>query len=262
MKKIKRIVVGNWKMNPIDAEKAKEIVKGIQSAAQKVKNVSAVICPPFVYLEEAVKYISKSKAKSSISIGAQDVFWEAFEGSFTGEVSPVMLKNAGVKYIIVGHSERRELGENDEMVAKKVAAVLKEDLIAILCVGEKERDENGTYFEFLRQQIRASLAKTQKRYVGNLIIAYEPIWAIGKSEYEAMKSKDVHQMVIFIKRILTDMYGAEEAAQVPILYGGSVSPRNTLDIVGGGEVQGLLVGRQSLDPESFSEILKIVGEVK
>jgi len=255
MKKVKSLVVANWKMNPETIEKAKEIFRGTKAVAKDLKNTKVVICPPFVYLSDLEK-INDSK----ILIGAQDMFWEN-AGSFTGEISPVMLKKEGEGYVILGHSERRDLGETEEMIAKKIASAIKAGLIPILCVGERERDIHGEYLHFLRKQIINSLGKLPKRFLAKLVIAYEPIWAIGKSEEEAMKPADLHEMTIFIKKILVELYGQAVGMTVSILYGGSVNHNNAKDILVNGQVQGLLVGRESLNPKKFGELLKEVDSI-
>jgi len=250
MKKQKLLIVGNWKMNPETGEKAKEIFQGTQKIVKTLKNTKVVVCPPFVYLSDLGK-INNSK----IVLGAQDMFWEK-SGSFTGEISSNMLKKES--YVILGHSERRNLGETDEMVSKKLISAIKAGLQPILCIGEKERDAHGDYLLFLRNQIINSLGKLQKRYLVDLIIAYEPVWAIGKTEAEAMKPTDIHEMTIFIKKVLSEKYDQKVATAVPILYGGSVGYKNAKDIIVLGEVQGLLVGHESLKVEKFSELLKNV----
>lgn len=250
MKKNKILVVGNWKMNPESAEKAKEIFRGIKSVAKDLKNIKVVICPPFVYLSDLEKIND-----GSITIGAQDVFWEK-SGSFTGEISSNMLKKEGEGYVIVGHSERRELGETDEMVSKKIKTALQTGLRVILCIGEKVRDDHGEYLHFLRAQIINSLGKLSKRYLAKLVIAYEPVWAIGQAE--AMKTGELHEMTIFIKKVLVEIYGQKAGISVPVLYGGSVNHNNALEIIKNGEVSGLLVGRESLNPKKFGELLKTV----
>lgn len=255
MKKVKSLVVANWKMNPETIEKAKEIFRGTKAIVKDLKNTKVVICPPFVYLSDLEK-INDSK----ILIGAQDMFWEN-AGSFTGEISPIMLKKEGEGYVILGHSERRELGETEEMIAKKIASAIKAGLIPILCIGEKERDIHGEYLHFLRKQIINSLGKLPKRFLAKLIVAYEPIWAIGKSEEEAMKPADLHEMTIFIKKILVELYGQAVGMTVPILYGGSVNHNNAKDILVHGQVQGLLVGRESLNPKKFGDLLKEVDSI-
>jgi triosephosphate isomerase len=252
MKKNKLLIVGNWKMNPETVEKAKEIFRETQRAAKELKNTKVVICPPFVYLSDLEKINT-----GPVVMGAQDVFWEK-SGSFTGEISPGMLKKEGEGYVILGHSERRGLGETDLVVSKKINAALKIGLRVILCVGEKTRDEHGEYLHFLRSQIINSIGKLQKRYLAKLVIAYEPVWAIGKGEAEAMKPEDIHIMTIFIKKVLGEIYKSPKILEIPILYGGSVSHNNAKEIVTLGEVQGLLIGRESLNPKKFGELLKNV----
>lgn len=249
---VKKIIVGNWKMNPDNAEKAKDIFKGIRNYSKNLKNIKVVICPPFVYLSDLEKLTDKS-----VILGAQDMFWEK-TGSFTGEISSEMLKGEG--YVILGHSERRELGETDEMVSKKVISAIKAGLHPILCVGEKVRDDHGEYLHFLRTQIINSLSKMPKTYLKKLVIAYEPVWAIGKGAEEAMKPADIHETALFIKKILVEIYGPA-GLLTPILYGGSVSYKNASDILTLGEVQGLLVGHESLNPKKFTELLKNVEQV-
>lgn len=256
MKKNKKIIVGNWKMNPETPEEARAIFGGIKRTAAGARNTETVICPPHIFLP----LLSKN-ATPKVQVGAQNAFYE-YVGAFTGEVSAHMLKTSGATHVIIGHSERRALGESDEIVNKKVIAALREDLNVILCVGEKARDSEGHYLEFIKQEIVRGLSKVQKRYTFNLLIAYEPVWAIGKSDRDAMSGADMHQMSIYLRKILAELYDAPAAARVPILYGGSVSPFNAEDIVSGGHVDGLLVGRQSLDAKSFGEILRIVDLVR
>lgn len=238
-------------MNPGTAKEAVEIFNPIKKVAAKWPKVSIVICPPFVYLND----LKKRTGTANIFLGAQDVFWEK-EGAFTGEVSLSMIKNIGASYVILGHSERRAMGESNETVNKKTIAALKIGLKVILCVGEKIRDGQGEFLEFLKNEIRDSLNKVQKKFLKNLIIAYEPIWAIGKKESEAMSARDMQETAIYIKKILSEIYGREEAVKVPILYGGSVGGENAEEIIKEGKIDGLLVGHQSLNPWSFIEILK------
>ncbi|MEK7165238.1 MAG: triose-phosphate isomerase [Patescibacteria group bacterium] len=251
---MKKIIIANWKMNPFSAKEAESISKGVKNTVLKLKKTQVVICPPFIYFNNLRKIIGRT---TNFFLGAQNSFWE-IEGAFTGEVSPEMIKNYGGAYVILGHSERRSLGETDEMVSKKTIACLKTGLKAVVCVGEKIRDEQGDYLVFLRDEIRNSLNKVQKKFLRNLIIAYEPIWAIGKKDADAMLPADIHETSIYIKKILSEIYGQESALTVPILYGGSVGGKNAGEIIKEGEVDGLLVGHQSLRPESFREILRSV----
>jgi triosephosphate isomerase len=252
MKKNIPLMVANWKMNPETVAKAKKIFLGTKKVVKTLKNIQVAVCPPFVYLSDLEKMND-----SKIILGAQDVFWER-AGSFTGEISPAMLKRGGESFVIVGHSERRELGETDEMISKKIISAGQVGLRPILCVGERERDVHGEYLHFLRSQIINSLGKFPKKFLGKLVLAYEPIWAIGKSEVEAMSPADIHEASLFLKKVLAEIYGQKGAISVPILYGGSVSHNNAKDIILGGQVQGLLVGRESLDPKKFGELLKAV----
>ncbi len=245
----KSLIVGNWKMNPDTIREAKELLLATRKTAKQLKNIRVILCPPFVFLSDLEKLINNNE----ISLGAQDVFWEN-AGSYTGEISPTMLRGEG--FVIIGHSERRELGETDEIIAKKVNSAIKAGLKPILCIGEKERDEHGEYLHFLRQQITNSLKGLIKKNLSDLIIAYEPIWAIGKTDNEAMKPADVHEMTIFIKKVLVEIYGPKTKIAVPVLYGGSVSHKNAKDLINFGEVQGLLIGRESLNHRKFSELLK------
>lgn len=250
MKKNKTLIVGNWKMNPDTAEKAKEIFLETKKVVKALKNTKVVVCPPFIYLSGLEK-LNDSK----IILGAQDMFWEK-NGSFTGEISSEMLKGEG--YVILGHSERRELGETDEMISKKIISASQSGLVSILCVGEKERDIHGEYLHFLRAELINSLGKLPKSGLKQLVIAYEPIWAIGKTDNEAMKPTDIHETILFIKKVLAEIYDKKAALSVPILYGGSVNFNNAKEIITLGEVQGLLVGRESLNSKKFGELLKNV----
>jgi triosephosphate isomerase len=250
----KKLIVGNWKMNPSTLEEAKRIYRSVNNISKKLSSAKVVICPPFVYIKS---FISKN-AQSSIIIGAQDVFVEQ-EGSFTGEVSISMLKNLGVEYVIVGHSERRKLGETDEIIARKVQLILDAGIKPILCIGEEVRDINGNYLEFVKNQIKNSLNKVSKKLINNLIIAYEPIWAIGA--LEAMAPADIHEMSLFVRKVLSDLYGHKHALSTQILYGGNANFRNVAEIIKDGQVNGLLLGRASINSTGFVELLKTVDSL-
>lgn len=250
----RKIIVGNWKMNPTSIDEAKKLTSTISKVSTKLKNTQVVLCPPYVYLPKVV-----SIKNSNISFGAQNAHGEE-RGSFTGEVSPTMLKEFGIKYIILGHSERRAIGETDEIIAKKVNLALELGIHPILCVGEKEHDTQGVYLDTLKTQIKNSLDKVPKKLINELIIAYEPVWAIGAKE--PMTTGVINEMVIFIKKVISDIYGQENGKSTPILYGGSVSFRNAQDIMENGGVNGLLVGRESINPQGFVELLKVVDSVK
>ncbi len=253
--KSKRLVVANWKMNPESPELAKAIFLAIRRTSQKIKRTQVIVCPPAIYFSSLSKF-----ANTKVKIGTQNVFWES-AGPYTGEIGASMVAASGGTHTIVGHSERRELGETLEVVNKKVLAALGAELTTILCIGEKERDSQGNYLAFVKEQLATALSGIQKKFVENLVIAYEPVWAIGKSDKEAMRGADMHEMLLYIKKIIADMLGREYAETIPVLYGGSVTSLNAEDIMMNGHVDGLLVGRQSLDPIQFKEILFVVDKV-
>jgi triosephosphate isomerase len=221
--------VGNWKKNPSSVIEAKNILNATKKASKDLKKTEVVVCPPFPFLS-----FFKKQSKDKIFLGAQDVFWET-TGSFTGEVSSEMLKSLGVEYVIVGHSERRSLGETDDIVARKALASLNLGIKTIVCVGEKDRDSSGAYLEVLTKQLRNSLGGLKKKHLSDLIIAYEPIWAIGKEYSQAMKPGEVHETVLFIKKIISEIFGKDWFSGIRILYGGSVNYENAGNIMGGGE---------------------------
>ncbi|MDO8572856.1 MAG: triose-phosphate isomerase [bacterium] len=254
MKK-KKIIVGNWKMAPQTIEEAKKTFAGIKKIASTLRNVDTIVCPPFVFVHELGKRISGKRCL----IGAQDVFWKE-EGAYTGEISPLMLRSLGARYVIVGHSERRALGETDEMVSKKVDASLRVGLMVIICVGELSRDQHGEYTKRIEEQLKQSLSRVQKKSLQSIIIAYEPVWAIGANAIRSASPEDVLEISILIRKVLTNMFDRESSHIVPILYGGSVDAKNCGSFMREGGADGLLVGRASLDGKQFGEILKVAEQ--
>lgn len=251
---MKKIIIGNWKMNPLSAKEAAKIFSSIKKTAGRLKKTETIVCPPFVYLEN----ISGKKGKCSI--GAQDAFWKE-KGSFTGEISPAMLKSLSASHIIVGHSERRALGEDNETVSKKIVATVTAGLKSVLCVGEKERADEASHLNFVANQIKESLTGVSAKSADNIIIAYEPVWAIGENSKGPASPEDALEMSIFIKKVLTEIFGKKKAEDVPILYGGSVDSGNAREFLEKGGMDGLLVGRESLNPKGFSDILRIAENV-
>lgn len=252
---MKKIIVANWKMNPTSPKEARSIFMRIRNKGKKLRKVKTVVCAPFVYLE------ALAKIAHGASIGAQDTFWET-EGARTGEVSPAMLKEIGARYCIIGHSERRALGETNEDINKKIKLAIDYRLIVILCVGERERDEEGAYLDFLKEELVQGLEGLPRRYFENLIIAYEPIWAIGEHAKGASTPADFLEQSIFVRKVLTELTTRGVAMSVPILYGGSVSEANAEGFLREGKADGLLVGRASLEPERFNEILDTANRTK
>ena len=251
---MKKIIIANWKMNPINLREAKVIFKGIKKQALKSRNAQTVICPSSVYISELKKMYSGKK----ILLGAQDCF-DRDKGAFTGETSPGMLKSAGADFVILGHSERREAGENNKIISQKAKLALRDGLKVILCVGEKERDEEGNYFRFLKKQILDVLDKIGRDYLKDILIAYEPVWAVGKKAQGVITGEQLREIVVFIRKILVDKYGVKNFDAVRILYGGSVDYKNAEELAESG-VDGFLVGRESLNAEKFGKILEIMDK--
>jgi triosephosphate isomerase len=251
-----KIIVANWKMNPQTAKEAGNILAGIAATARGLKNVETVICPPSVHLADL-----KLKTKNSkLALGAQDVFFEQ-SGAFTGEVSAKMLKDASVTHVIIGHSERRtHQGETDRLINKKVIAALAAGLKVILCVGERVR-VRGELPVIVKEELLADLANVTPQKAKRLIIAYEPIWAIGEGG-QADTPEDLFEIVIYIRRTLLDIFGRTLAEKMPLLYGGSVDDKNAAAFLNVAGAQGLLVGRASLDAKKFGNILKIAASLK
>lgn len=254
--KSKKLIIGNWKMYPASVRDAKSKFVAIKNVASKLTNVQTVICPPFVYVSE----LKKLESGHRCVVGAQNAWYET-EGVFTGEVSLSMLASIGVQYVIIGHSERRALGETDELVNKKVLAGVKAKLSVVLCVGERARDADGVYLKYISEQIKEALHGVQKKELKQIVIAYEPIWAIGKDAVRAASTDDALEVSILIRRTLSDMFG-KDASGIPLLYGGSVDAKNAWEFLLKSQVDGLLVGRASLDPKVFGEILKSADQIK
>jgi triosephosphate isomerase len=249
MKK-RNLVVANWKMNPETMEEAKKLFNMTRGFAKSLKNLDVGICPPFTFINA----LSKLNSPKNMTLGAQNLSTE-FKGAFTGETSVGMIKDAGAKIVIVGHSERRKMGETNEIVNKKMHIAFNSGLTPVLCIGERERDKEGTHLGFIKSQIKECLAELPKKYLVGIQLAYEPVWAIGKSYKEAMSATDVHETVLFIRKIVGESFGKDIANSIKILYGGSVEAINAEEIIKIGNVDGFLVGHASLKPE-FSEILK------
>lgn len=249
----KKLVVANWKMNPESTAETKKIFTAVKRYAKKYRKVDLVTCPPFLYLQTLLSF-----TRGGVAVGAQDCFWEP-TGSYTGEVSALQLAKEKIDYCIVGHSERRELGETDEEVNKKVHALLKVRVKPIICIGEKERDRDGFYLAHIKDQIKQALKEVKQKDLINIVIAYEPIWAIGAKAKGAITGEDLYQMTIYIRKVLSDLYTHRTAFNAPILYGGSVDEFNAADIISEGEVQGFLVGRASLNPKGFEKIVQAVN---
>ena len=246
----KPIIIGNWKMNKT-AEQATLLVADLLSELQIVKSVDCVVCPPFT----ALMVVSQMVNNTGIGVGAQDMYWES-AGAFTGEIAPQMIKEF-CQYVILGHSERRTLlGETDDMVNRKVKAAIANSLIPIVCVGEKaEENESGLTEKVVERQIKKNLEGVTKDKLDSIIIAYEPVWAIGTGR---AATKDDAQRVIgsIIRKLLISIYGDESAQRVRILYGGSVNGQNAAEYFCMADIDGALVGGASLNALEFISIVR------
>jgi triosephosphate isomerase len=248
----KPFVAGNWKMNT-DSRTSVDLAKRIASDSSEVAGhgVTVAVFPPFVYLQSVANALSAS----SIAVGAQDVYCQS-KGAFTGEISSSMLKEIGCTYVLCGHSERRHvIGEIDELINKKVAAGVSGGLLPILCVGEllSERDSSQTE-QVVTRQLRSGLAGLTDEKVSAVTIAYEPVWAIGTGRTATPKqAQEVHELV---RNLLAEMYDSQLAEETRILYGGSVKPDNSADLMSQEDIDGLLVGGASLAPDDFLAIIR------
>ncbi len=249
----KFMIVGNWKMNPETLDDAKDLFSALARKAAKAKGVIAVVAPPAPFIA------SLAAKKSAILIAAQDIATES-KGAFTGSVSAKALKSSGAQFAIIGHSERRAEGDTDEIVAKKVEQAIDVGLKVILCVGEKERDDQAKYLRAVRDQILTVFSSVkEKKKLSAVTIAYEPVWKIGAET--AMIPSEVHEMSIYIKKVVGEALGNKIGLKMPVLYGGSVDHENAQKILKDGSVDGLLIGRQSLEAEAFGTILSYADTI-
>ncbi|NLX03134.1 MAG: triose-phosphate isomerase [Syntrophomonadaceae bacterium] len=243
------LIVANWKMNK-SLKDAEQYGQELLPLLADHSGVEVVVCPPFTSLT----VMSRIFAGSKIKLGAQNLFWE-MKGAYTGEISPAMLVDAGCTYVILGHSERRQImGENDTIINRKVRAALDAELIPILCVGETLQErENNRAREVVKEQLTRDLKNITFAPQG-LVIAYEPVWAIGTGVNAS--SDDAQEMIGFIRSYLAKIYDRELANSVRILYGGSVNEENIAEFMGEVDVDGALVGGASLQPNSFAGIVR------
>ena len=248
---MKALIIGNWKMNPATYREAKKLLDATRKAAEKTKR-SVVVAPPAVFLRD----LRGAYRGKRIAFAAQDCSVYG-AGAHTGELSVSQLKDAGAAYVIVGHSERRAALESDENVGKKMRAVLDAKLSPILCVGERERHASGAHLSFVRDQLRAAFKDVEAKELSRVIVAYEPVWAIGKEE--AMQPRIIHEMAIFIRKTLVERYDLQAVASLKIIYGGSTTEDNVRDILRDGDVAGVLPGHVSIDAARFTKLLQAVS---
>jgi triosephosphate isomerase len=246
----KTIIAGNWKMNMTAAEGA-AFIEAFKPLVADVNDIEIVVCPVYTALDAVVK----AAAGSNVKVGAQNLHWEE-SGAFTGEISAAMLKETGVEYVIIGHSERRQyFGETDETVNKRLKAALAANLTTMLCVGEllEERESEKTE-AVLDTQLKGGLAGILGSDMDKIVIAYEPVWAIGTGKTATPEmAEETHA---YIRKVLADLYDGEIAEKVRIQYGGSMKAANSAELIAQPDIDGGLVGGAALQPESFAEFIK------
>jgi len=244
----KPIIAGNWKMMKSIAE-AKKFVAAVKDRIDG-EDVEAVLCVPFTMLKD----VKEATAGTPIKVGAQNMHFEE-SGAFTGEISPLMLQEIAVDYVIIGHSERREyFNELDETVNKKVLKALEHQILPILCCGETlEQREAEETKDVVKVQVEKGLSGVDKAILGDVVIAYEPIWAIGTGK--TATSGEANEVIAYIREVVADMFDSEAAAKVRIQYGGSVKPANVSEIMNQSDIDGALVGGASLDADSYSALV-------
>ena len=246
----KKIVAGNWKMNKTNSEAVKTVTE-LKEIVNGLNGAEIVVATPFTAISDVVKAV----AGTNIKVAAQNMHWEE-KGAFTGEIAPCMLKELGVEYVILGHSERREyFGETNEIVNKKVKAAIKNGITPILCVGEKLADrEAGNTENVVKDHTVGGMKDLTKEEAAKVVIAYEPVWAIGTGKNASPEqAEEVH---FFIRNLLTEMYDADTAAKIVVQYGGSMNAANSKDLLAKPNIDGGLIGGASLVPADFSVIVK------
>jgi triosephosphate isomerase len=246
----KPIIAGNWKMHKT-IDEAKSFVMAVDGLVPHQEEMDTVICAPFTHLQTLVELVKEKP----LAIGAQNMHFEE-QGAFTGEVSPTMLRSLGVKYVVIGHSERRQFfNETDEMVNQKAQAAHQHDLIPIICVGEnlEEREAQETK-RVVKEQVVKALFNLSAEQASRSVIAYEPIWAIGTGK--SSSAEEANDVISYIRTVVEDLYQGQVAQAIRIQYGGSVKPENIKEYMNQTDIDGALVGGASLKPESFLQLLE------
>ncbi len=248
------VLVGNWKMAPQKAAEAQKLAtKSLSLAKQYKKKLSLIICPPSIHIPTATK-VSKA-----LLVGGQGVA-AANEVAQTGLVSAQQLRAAGAAYCIVGHSEARARGESNESVAAQVQRLLENKITPIVCVGETARDHQGWYLSEVKDQLESFLHHVPRAALKRLIIAYEPVWAIGKDAAREATPAECHEMIIYIRKIVADVFDTKAGDALQVLYGGSVNEKNAITFISEGKANGLLVGRVSLEPKRFAALAASIAQ--
>lgn len=269
----KPIIIANWKASTLTYIEAEKKIRDIYTYIDKnISKIELVIAPTVAHISMLFSYFSgkinfskqkinktkkgnKSEKLPKVVFAAQDVsMYES--GSHTGDVPAKTIKDAGATKIIIGHSECRERGDTQEMIVIKTKLALNLNLQVVLCVGEKQRDNGVAYLKVIEEQITSVFNAVDKTQYNNIIIAYEPVWAINNKDNKSLDAHGLHSMVVYIRKLLAERYGDIVSVETPILYGGSVTVDNAQDIYWNGEVQGLLIGRASFESKTLTEVVK------
>lgn len=245
-------IIANWKMHPATMAAATSLWRDICSVLPRHPRATITVAPPFPFIAP----LAYTKTSLPIQLGAQDVSAH-IKGAHTGEVSAAMLASLGVNTVLVGHSERRAAGEDNERVAAKLRAAVRAGVQPVLCVGEEERNDRGDHFAVVAAQLTSALQVLPKTKQHLLLVAYEPVWAIGTGR--AASAEEISEMHLFVRKILSDSLGRSKGGQVPILYGGSVDPRSVNAVLGAHPLDGVLVGGASVQPQKFKAIVQAIA---
>lgn len=246
----KTIIAGNWKMNKTGAEGA-ELVNSLAEKVKDVENCEILVCPTFTSIPKVVD----AAEGSNVQVGAQNIHW-AESGAFTGEISAEMLKETGVEWVIIGHSERRQyFGETDETVNRRLKAALGAGFKVMLCIGETLEEREGEKTEsVLETQLKGAFADISEKQMENVVLAYEPVWAIGTGKTATPEmAQETHA---FVRKVLSDIFSDDCASQIRIQYGGSMKAKNSAELVSQKDIDGGLVGGASLKADDFAELIK------
>jgi triosephosphate isomerase len=250
---MRSLVVANWKMHPQTFAQAKALFTATKKAVEAAPSVELIVAPPSLYLHE----LAASYRGKKIQFAAQNAHFDK-SGAYTGEISLPQVHDAGARSVLIGHAERRAFGETNDDTRKKVTEALALKLTPILCVGEAQRNQQGEHFAFVKEQLRAGFSEVAPSALSRVVVAYEPVWAIGA--VNAMEPRQMHEMAIFIRKSIVEAYG-EKGHSVKILYGGAVDAENAGTMLTEGDVVGLLVGRVSTDALAFKNLLTTIQKI-
>jgi triosephosphate isomerase len=243
------LIIANWKAYVEDLAKAKKLV-AVSKKISRTANCTVVLAPSAPFLS-----LLADKNKSKVAFAAQDVS-VTLGGAKTGEATAAMFASSGATYAIIGHSERRASGDSAEIITEKLMHALACNLTPVLCVGEHERDREGIYLTFVRNEITSALAPLTPKERAKVIIAYEPLWAIGKTADHAIGPQDLAEMMLYIRKVLAELLPGKSSTHAQVLYGGSVEPENIRDLARASDADGFLIGHASVDEHTFSALVK------